>query len=79
MKITIAKIDKAFDAIHPDAIGTGCDANGNPDGSDSWDHPSAEAARKITAALGIVWDFATWDEARAIAYRSTTLKMEEES
>jgi hypothetical protein len=64
-------IDAAFALISPEAIGTGRDADGTPDGSDDWDHPSAAAARQITADLGMEWDFTTWADAKLLAHKST--------
>ena len=64
-------IDAAFAAISPDAIGTGRNADGTPDGSDDWDHPSAAAARQITADLGMEWDFSTWADAKLQARKLT--------
>ncbi|MBJ6724992.1 hypothetical protein [Geomesophilobacter sediminis] len=63
---TLAEITKAFDAIAPEAIGTGRDANGDPDGSDDWNHHSAKAARALTKRLGLVWEFTTWAETRRL-------------
>ena len=63
-------IDAAFALISPEAIGSGRDADGNPDGSDDWDHPSAAAARQITADLGMEWDFTTWAQAKILAQKS---------
>lgn len=63
-------IEAAFALISPEAIGSGRDADGNPDGSDDWDHPSAAAARQITAALGMKWDFTTWKNAKLLAQKS---------
>jgi len=60
-------IDEAFGKIEVEAIGTGTDADGNPDGSDDWDHPSAADARKLTKALGMEWDFTTWADAQELA------------
>jgi len=68
--ITDADIRTAFAAISPDAIGTGCDADGSRDGSDDWDHPSAAAARQITADLGMQWDFTTWAQAEQLAHEA---------
>jgi hypothetical protein len=64
-------IEAAFALISPEAIGTGRNADGNPDGSDDWDHPSAAAARQITADLGMEWDFTTWADAKILAHKST--------
>jgi hypothetical protein len=64
-------IDAAFALIAPEAIGTGRDADGTLDGSDDWDHPSAAAARQITADLGMEWDFTTWAAAKSLAHKST--------
>jgi hypothetical protein len=66
-----APLESAFALISPDAIGTGRDADGNPGGSDDWDHPSAAAARQITADLGMEWDFTTWAQAKLLAQKST--------
>lgn len=63
-------IEAAFALISPEAIGSGRDADGNPDGSDDWDHPSAAAARQITADLGMEWDFTTWENAKLLAHKS---------
>jgi hypothetical protein len=63
-------IEAAFALISQDAIGTGRDADGNPDGSDDWNHSSADAARQITAALGMEWDFTTWASAKLLAQKS---------
>lgn len=63
-------IDRAFARIAPDALGTGRDAEGTLDGSDSWEHPSAAEARDLTARLGMSWDFSTWADAQALAHRT---------
>jgi hypothetical protein len=60
-------IRKAFGRIEPEAIGTGTDADDNPDGSDDWNHPSAADARELTKALGMEWDFTTWADAQELA------------
>lgn len=72
LEITHADIDRAFDAIASAALGSGRDADDRPDGSDDWDHPSAADARAITEALGLVWDFQTWADARALAHAAMT-------
>jgi len=64
-------VEAAFALISPEAIGTGRNADGNLDGSDDWDHPSAAAARQITADLGMEWDFTTWADAKILAHKST--------
>jgi len=63
---SLAEIAKVFDRISPEAMGTGRDANGNPDGTDDWSHPSAKAAREMTEKLGLVWEFTTWAETRRL-------------
>lgn len=62
-------IESAFALIAPEALGSGRDADGQPDGSDDWDHPSAAAARQITADLGMEWDFTTWAAAKSLAQK----------
>ncbi len=61
------RIQTAFNAISDDAIGTGTDADGEPDGSDDWGHSSAKKARAVTKWLGMEWDFDTWDDAEELA------------
>jgi len=63
-ELSSKEIDEGFALISRDAIGTGTDAEGNSDGSDDWDHPSAQAARDLL--LGLVFDFTTWAAARAL-------------
>jgi len=63
------KIDEGFSLISSDAIGTGTDADGISDGSDDWDHPSAQAARDLL--LGMVFDFTTWEAAREMMLKTT--------
>jgi len=72
MQITKTEIETAFSLIAPDAIGIGRDADGKPDQSDDWDHESAAAAREITAAIGMQWDFASWADAKLLALKSIT-------
>ena len=70
MKAITTLINEAFSKISAEAIGSGRDADGTPDGSDDWDHPSAADAREITRLLGMSWDFSTWSEARALAEKA---------
>ena len=72
MQITETEIEAAFSLIAPDAIRSGRNADGKPDQSDNWGHQSAAAARDITAALEIEWDFTTWADAKLLALKSIT-------
>lgn len=65
--ITEAEIIDAFGQIESAAIGSGLDADGRPDGSDDWNHHSADAARTITELLGMTWEFTTWADAEELA------------
>ncbi len=72
MQITKTEIETAFSLIAPDAIGIGRDADGKPDQSDDWDHPSAAEARQLTADLEIEWNFISWADAKLLALKSIT-------
>lgn len=64
--MSISKINEAFAKISPEALTSGRNADGIKDRSNDWDHPSAAAARAVTEALGMVWDFTTWEAAKRL-------------
>ncbi len=68
--MTITEINEAFDQISSEALTSGRNADGVADGSNDWDHPSAEAARAVTEELGMCWDFTTWADARQLAIQT---------
>ncbi len=68
--MTTTEINEAFAQISPEALTSGRNADGVKDGSNDWDHPSAEAARAVTAKLGMCWDFTTWADARQLAIQA---------
>ena len=63
--MTHSEIRSAFAAISPRATGTGADADGSPDGSDDWSHPSAAATRDVAALLLSPFDFRSWTDTEA--------------
>lgn len=69
---SLAEIAQAFEGISKKAIGTGRGADGNPNGRDDWNHPSAKAARELTDRLGLVWEFSTWAETRRLLEKLVT-------